>query len=450
MSIIRTLFSPNWKYRSRADDPLGSPAGAPTAPQSLASSAITQTTATLTWVAPTSNGGSTILHYRVYRNNVGIANVTFPTLTYNVTGLAANTTYDFKVTAVNAAGSSVYSNAAVFTTSAVPGGIVQDPVIGVNSAEPEPDYYSDWQAKRIYRWSQMNSSATAGTKIIAVTDDPNISVTGTSASATTWRNALISFYEGSGSSARQDIEVHIANGNEIDRDWQGTTVVPTSFFTTCELIYNVVHEEISPGVRRFPKASMWIDLTTWQVTTANVVNRYRAAAPFLDGIAASMYPPGRQSDPVVWSRYSDYIDPIFDLAEDWRLDNPNIKMMGCWEVGSPIDHAFDSGLPNSGGTTNWSIRPRYFAGGRASGATGATTIQPMGSNYEGFLNYVLRQCVERQFVCKELIYWNEQSNPDIPNPFKHDRIGVSANPGPAPDTVTAWHDWTPNSRLADL
>ena len=73
---------------------------APTAPSSLASSNVAQTTLTLSWTASTDNVGVT--GYDVYQGATKLTTVT--TTSYNVTGLTANTAYTFSVKAKDAAG----------------------------------------------------------------------------------------------------------------------------------------------------------------------------------------------------------------------------------------------------------------------------------------------------------------------------------------------------------
>ena len=88
---------------------------APTAPTNLAASAITETTATLTWTASTDNVGVT--GYEVFQGATSIGTVTGTTA--NITGLTASTNYTFSVKATDAAGNvSAASNSVNFTTSA--------------------------------------------------------------------------------------------------------------------------------------------------------------------------------------------------------------------------------------------------------------------------------------------------------------------------------------------
>ncbi len=91
---------------------------APSAIVDLSSSNTTDTTTDLTWSASTDNVGVT--NYEVFQDGVSIANT--GTLTnFNVTGLTAETSYDFTVFAEDAAGNtSPVSNTETVVTTAAP------------------------------------------------------------------------------------------------------------------------------------------------------------------------------------------------------------------------------------------------------------------------------------------------------------------------------------------
>ncbi len=87
---------------------------APTVPAGLAASNVTETTLTLNWDAATDNVGVT--GYDVYQGSTVIETVTATTA--NVTGLTANTAYQFSVTAKDAAGNESAASSALNITTA--------------------------------------------------------------------------------------------------------------------------------------------------------------------------------------------------------------------------------------------------------------------------------------------------------------------------------------------
>jgi Fibronectin type III domain len=98
----------------------------PGQPTALSASA-SGTTASLSWTAPASNGGSAITSYRVQSSTDGATwttlSPTFPTATTaSVASLSNATTYYFRVAAINTNGVGAYSASASVTTGAgVPG-----------------------------------------------------------------------------------------------------------------------------------------------------------------------------------------------------------------------------------------------------------------------------------------------------------------------------------------
>jgi uncharacterized repeat protein (TIGR02543 family) len=79
-------------------------ATSPTAPQSPTSS-VTSSSATITWQAPSSDGGDAITGYTVTLNS-GATCTTTGALSCSITGLSAGTTYTYTVTATNSVGTS--------------------------------------------------------------------------------------------------------------------------------------------------------------------------------------------------------------------------------------------------------------------------------------------------------------------------------------------------------
>ncbi|HET7357916.1 MAG TPA: fibronectin type III domain-containing protein [Nocardioidaceae bacterium] len=94
--------------------PQPQPASAPSAPVGLAAS-VANGSIRLSWSAPTSDGGSTVTGYQVYRGTTGGGEAATPvatgivTTTFTDTDVTAGTTYFYTVAAVNAVGTSARS-----------------------------------------------------------------------------------------------------------------------------------------------------------------------------------------------------------------------------------------------------------------------------------------------------------------------------------------------------
>src|SRR5207247_11164868 len=95
------------------------PASAPLNVQANASN----TTATVNWATPSSNGGSVITGYRVtpYSGSTAGSPSSVTATTANITGLTNGTTYTFQVVAINAIGNGPGANSNSVTPATVPG-----------------------------------------------------------------------------------------------------------------------------------------------------------------------------------------------------------------------------------------------------------------------------------------------------------------------------------------
>src|SRR5205823_6517541 len=163
------------------------PATPPGAPQGLVATA-GDATVTLTWSAPSSNGGSPITNYRIYRGTASggetlkatIGNV----LTYTDTTVTNGVTYYYQVSAMNGAGEGPRSNEASATPSAPPPpstppsaptnlvATVGNAQVGLTWQAPTSNGGSPITNYRIYRGTSSNGEtllATIGT-VLAYTD----------------------------------------------------------------------------------------------------------------------------------------------------------------------------------------------------------------------------------------------------------------------------------------
>ncbi len=142
---------------------------APTTPTGLAASAITETTATLSWNASTDNTGVT--GYEVLQGSTSIGTVTGTSA--NITGLTENTSYTFSVRAYDAAGNNSAAASVAFTTNAAGGGGGGSPVVlHQGSFESGWDGWSDGGSDS-YRYS--GSRSFQGNYSIRLRDNTNSS-----------------------------------------------------------------------------------------------------------------------------------------------------------------------------------------------------------------------------------------------------------------------------------
>lgn len=97
----------------------------PNPPSGLASEALSYSQVNLSWSAPASDGGSTIVGYKINRSSDGgsswttvVQNTGSNATAYSDTGLAPNTTYIYHVFALNSVGASARSTSTVTTMQA--------------------------------------------------------------------------------------------------------------------------------------------------------------------------------------------------------------------------------------------------------------------------------------------------------------------------------------------
>jgi hypothetical protein len=161
---------------------------APTAPTNLTASAITETTATLSWSTSTDNFGVTA--YEVFSNGTSIGTIT--SASANITGLVANTSYSYTVSAKDAAGNvSTLSNTASFTTLASPSGSTT--IVHEGSFEAGWDGWSDGGSD-CYRYS--GSRSYEGNNSIRLRDNSGTgsAMTSSAFNLTSYNSVEVSFF----------------------------------------------------------------------------------------------------------------------------------------------------------------------------------------------------------------------------------------------------------------
>ncbi|MDH5645796.1 MAG: fibronectin type III domain-containing protein, partial [Candidatus Heimdallarchaeota archaeon] len=152
----------------------------PTPPLNL-SGFIGAGTATLTWDAPSSNGGSPITEYKIYRSNTSLSGYEFrgssTTLTYYDSPVVTGVTYYYVITAVNTIGESGFSNEASIVEINVPSavnnlyGSLVDGVFTLYWNPPTSDGGSPITGYRVYRTTTSGS----GHALVTTTTNYNYS-----------------------------------------------------------------------------------------------------------------------------------------------------------------------------------------------------------------------------------------------------------------------------------
>lgn len=228
--------------------------------------------------------------------------------------------------------------------------------------------YQQWDYVRIYDFGTNGSEAIAafndhGVRGMGISDSGITPSTSPTSVASQVRALLIGFYEGSGSAARQDVELHVALENEYGDHI--TTGNLSNWIAQHAAAADTILE-MQGGVRRFPKASLWADPTHYQEqrraggSNPLPVTLDQSLHPIArhlmrtgGGVAWSMYVPGREStvnDPTFdkpttleADRYNlnkGYITRCYMRTRDARtqgrtdLGDPTAAMrIACWEIG---------------------------------------------------------------------------------------------------------------------
>ena len=148
------------------------PRTAPTAPQSLSATA-GNTQVSLSWSAPSSNGGSAITSYKIYRGTSSGSLTLLATIGTNTSFVSAGLTngqiYYYAVSAVNAAGEGTQSSEASATPRTTPGApqslsaTAGNAQVSLTWAAPASDGGSAITSYRIYRGTSSGSLALLAT-----------------------------------------------------------------------------------------------------------------------------------------------------------------------------------------------------------------------------------------------------------------------------------------------
>lgn len=465
------------------------PGGTPLAPTGLSlqsnTAGATDAVIALTWTTPTDPVGTAATDaIGIYQGTtLVVSNIPANATSYSWHVAYGSTHNQVGVARHNSVGWSPVSNRLPNFTAATQQTLAHDPVMGVDyNGGDFPVYYQDWGALRVY---QGNNLATVFNwlntppRVLCYTENW---VQGDSATAVEngERTRLENFYYNNGSpiAAHAACEVHIARQNEEDRKFTSGSL-PQWVLDQYAAIKRAVYTTNANGSRRFPLASVWVDMTIGNIRTSGAGPRFKAISQYLDGVACSTYPGGRalndpttNNSPRPWFNDYSFYDPLFDTIVDWMTGHPNLTSFASWEIACPIDHAkpqpwvssttvTTAGLGEPSASTNLSVRPRYFAGGRTSLTSAQVAASPntypaaIFPNPIGVLQHFYNECDSRGIIMREQCYWNRMDRPECPNYFFHDAVtSVQGHPAHSPpggiDTAKAWHDWVPGSRLPDL
>jgi hypothetical protein len=407
--------------------------GRPSAP-TLASpiASITTSGGTANWTETTLPSDGTILGHYLYLNGVKQTAITIGAAARSlaITQLDLDTDYDVEISRYNSTGESPKSNLVSFHTSGTrppPSGTT---LMGVPD-NGNPHGFTNWDAWRGYSYGTEDHLVSLGAKILGMTDKNSYNrlVAGTFTAAqlaNAMDAALLAFFGRIGAPSRNAaVQYHVAIGNELDRDSTNKRLVAECYKLS------------RPVVDKYDNASLWIDLTHSNITSPTSPGQlFMSAIPtsgggalytYLDGIAGSYYPPGRNDYPnMAPVSYTHQHQPLpsapSDVVDDFMVvhNTFGITRSAIWEFGIPI-----------------LVTPPPYSG-TAGSQYNDLTKRP--SYVESFIHYWMQACIDNGYTAEEALYWDQQSgankggsgnnNPD--NRFATDNGRLAL------DTAHAW------------
>lgn len=443
----------------------------PKPPRSLVVTNLTPTSVNLSWTASLGASTDGATKYGIWSGDTNLnVDIDPNAVSFLWSGLNQGTDYvNINIRRFNSGGWSGATNWVDFHTPRIRL-TVDDPVIGQSVPDDSIPYRTTIPAIRVYNSGDMvGKFNTYQPRVIGYTDDPfsDGSPAGTTMAYVDHVKAMLDNFNLV--AARRACEVHVGYGNEIDRNWTTGSLSP-AFINVYAALRDLIWGTTG-GVRDYPNASVWVDMTANNIRSFGAGPRFKDIARYLDGMACSVYPAGRTistSNPLIeydpaayppgslWTgstrnAYKFYVDPIFTALSDWRRTggvggtdiSAQLNQFATWEVGIPIHHSLDGTtapwVRTGADASDLTQKPRYLVGGAR--VTGPANEQ---YNMEGLLPYILKKCDAEDVSMREQLYWNQQSNPAIPNLWQTDH-------GLTPiDSVTAWYQWYPGFRLADI
>lgn len=396
----------------------------PTTPAPLTVVSKTASSMTYAWQASTDASG--IKRYEMQQGPAPLS-ASAPwtplglTLGRTVSSLSELTSYTARVRSIDNADN---ASAAATVTDSTPAGSSGSGLVatlmGVSDSGADHGY-ANWDAWRIYKYSAVASAVSRGAKVVALTDTGAGSYTGGAAAANALRTFLMGFYGKIGTpSQNATIQIHFANGNEIDNKNPNLLQLANTF----ELMEAVIAD--------FPLASLWFDATQHQIDIGNTPAIINAAASsgrkvyqMLDGLAGSYYPPRRGDYPNITlasytaanSTAETVVGLFMNLLASLGAGSKPTRM-AIWEIGFPA--AITPPPPITSGS-----------GGAYTGS-GSTlnNAHRRGDYLHDFLFYWFDQCLANGLTPEVACYWDQQT---LPQGATYVRGSVSAGTNGGPD-----------------